>query len=74
MHGGYGIFGGMGFFGLLMVILFIYILVKIFQTNKKGYKQSESDQNQAMDILNQRYAAGEIDEEEYKKRKSVLKD
>ncbi len=54
---------GMGF-GWLLILLIIGLLVYLLQ-NKKSSTQ---------DILDKRYAKGEIDEEEYEKKSRHLKD
>jgi len=62
----YGMGGfGMGF-GWLIPLLFIGVLIYFINTNKK-------DELSAKDILDKRYASGEIDEEEYKRKKETLK-
>lgn len=61
----YGIHGyGMGL-GWLILLLFIAVLVYIMNGNKK-------DGQSAIDILDKRYANGEIDEQEYKTKKENL--
>lgn len=63
----YGMHGwgfGMGI-GWLIPLLFIVILVSFIKDNKK---EGES----ARDILDKRYARGEIDEKEYKTKKADL--
>lgn len=52
---------------LLIVVIFIYFFNQIFNQNKATRDES------ARDILDKRYANGEIDEEEYKKKKETLK-
>lgn len=72
MGGGYGMhrhMGGFGFwgFGLLfwvLVILFVYLLVSGRDSFKSG--------GDAIDILNKRFAKGEITKEEYTKIKNEL--
>lgn len=64
----YGMSGwgfGMGF-GWLIPLFFIGVLIYFINGNKK-------DEPSARDILDKKYASGEIDEEEYKKKKEELK-
>jgi len=56
---------GMGF-GWLIPLLFLGMLIYFLNTNKKN-------EISAKDILDKRYASGEIDEEEYKRKKELLK-
>ena len=54
------------------IIVLILLLLKPRNTNnyKDNYRES---QDSSMRILDERFAKGEIDEEEYKKRKEILK-
>lgn len=73
MHRGFGMFRGGGLVGIIIIAIALYFLIKYLNENKKG--SSGFNQNRsAMDILNERYAKGEIDDEEYDKRKKMLKD
>lgn len=67
--GGYGMIGG-----LIMMLLFwgivialIYVVVKWMSDRQGGGSRRD-----AMDILRERYASGEIDEEEFERRRKVL--
>ena len=57
---------GMGF-GWLIPLLFIFMLFYFINSNNNTDKES------ARDILDRKYANGEIDEEEYKRKKEQLK-
>lgn len=63
---GFGHFGFMGIFGLLIVAAIVVIIVLLVK-NKK------SSGNDLIGELKSLYVRGEITEEEYLKRKSVLK-
>lgn len=56
---------GMGF-GWLIPLLFVLVLFYFFNNNK-------NDKESAQDILDKRFANGEIDEEEYKQKKEHLR-
>ncbi len=79
MMSGYGMTGGFGGgFGWVFMILFwvliivsILALVKWMGTSSSASGRSGSD-NKALDILKERYARGEIDEQEFQKRKHEL--
>lgn len=67
--GGYGLFGG------LMMILFWGIVIALivfgvkWMSNNRG---SGGNQRDALEILRERFASGEIDEEEFDRRRKVL--
>lgn len=72
MMGGYGHGWGMIWWwiiGLLILIAVVWILVKSFNKNTPTNKESGKT---ALDILNERYARGEIDKKEYEERKKDL--
>ncbi|MFD1928930.1 SHOCT domain-containing protein [Sporosarcina siberiensis] len=74
---------GMGVIGVLVVLLLVIItvlviftIIKIARENKGGqttpaHKLSD---NEALSILQKRFAQGEISEEEYLRMKDVLKE
>jgi len=69
---GYGMGGGMPImmgFGFLIFSALIYLAFKLIKVNSPS---SSSSNNSALNILNERYAKGEIDEEEYTKKKIIL--
>lgn len=68
--GGYGMVGGLVmllFWGVVIVL--IVLAVKWFTDNQAGGNRGGRD---AVDILRERFAAGEIDEEEFERRKKAL--
>ena len=68
--GGYGMVGGLMmllFWGVVIVL--IVLAVKWFTENQAGGHRGRRD---AIDILRERFAAGEIDEEEFDRRKKAL--
>ncbi len=54
--------------GLGLLALIVYLIVKAFQVNIK----TGSESGKALEILKERYAKGEITEEEFKKMKKEL--
>ncbi len=79
MMGGYGMTGGFGggFGGIFMILWWVLIIVGIVMlvkwlatSNSVGGRRN--DGSKALDILKERYAHGEIDEQEYQKRKNDL--
>lgn len=74
MHGGYGMIG----YGIFRILIFIvaifivYMLIKRF-SNNRGYQSYPSNRDSnPVNILKERYAKGEINEEEYRKRLRIL--
>lgn len=68
--GGHG--WGMGWWwiiGLIIVIAVVWMVVKSMNRNTGS---TQSSGKTALDILKERYASGEIDKEEYEKRKKDL--
>lgn len=59
--------------GLIIIVIGAYLLIKYFDKNKNDTNIFSKKSN-AIDLLNERYAKGEIDEEEYNKMKKILKD
>ncbi len=77
MMDGFGMTGGFGFGWIFMILWWLLIivgivaLVKWMVTPSGTYSRTGSD-NKALDILKERYARGEIDEQEFQKRKRDL--
>jgi putative membrane protein len=82
MMWGYWNNGGLGWMGwlgmgigmlinLAIVGLIIYLVVRAF--SKDGFRDTHTNySNSAVQILKERFAKGEIDEEEYNKRMDVI--
>lgn len=69
----YGTGGGMFFmmiFGFLILLALIFIAFKLMKVNLPSNLSSSNDS--ALNILNERYAKGELNEEEYTKMKIIL--
>ena len=72
---GYG-FGTMSIFGLIplaLIGLIIYAIVKLTQS-RHGDNYNHGRESDALNILDQRFANGEISEEEYVKMKKMIKE
>lgn len=70
MFGGHGFgFGGgfMWLFWILVIIVIAWALKAVFSNAKGGAKDKSP-----MEILQERFARGEIDEEEFERRRKVL--
>jgi putative membrane protein len=68
--GGFGIFGGLMmivFWGIIIAL--IVIAVKWLTDNQRSSNPGKRD---AMEILRERFASGEIDEDEFDRRRKVL--
>ncbi len=77
MMGYYG-YGMMGY-GMIMMavmgiiaVLVIVALVKYIQRSSRNHTSSNLISNNALSILNERYAKGEISDEEYQKKKTEI--
>lgn len=65
---------GMGGFGMLMMLgLFVLIIMAVVLLMRgSNHSQHRQSSSRPIDILNERYARGEIDHAEYEERKSRL--
>ncbi len=83
MYRGFGHFGGFGVFGIIGMILgwliglaflagYIWMFVKVLRFNRL-MKRGAIESKPALEIVNERYAKGEIDQKEYAKLSSDLK-
>lgn len=64
------------FIGLIVIGLVIYWLYTTTQRQQNGYSAPmgySTHSSSAMSILNERYARGEIGDDEYKRRKAELR-
>ena len=71
-YGGYGMGGGMFFGAILWIVLFVvivYAFVHLFRTEDRGPSHRGSP---ALDVLEERYARGEIGRDEYLEKKGDL--
>lgn len=58
----------MGFIGLLLILILLYILWQRGDINLFG----KGNKKTPLEILQERFARGEISEEEYRRRKELL--
>lgn len=70
MGGGYG-FGG-GFMFLWWIVIIAAVVALVVWLSNSGRMSTSRREKSALDILNERYAQGEIDDEEYQRRKREL--
>lgn len=68
-----GHFFGGGFMWIFWVLIIVGIFF-LFQNIAKGNSGSSSDNETPMGILKKRYARGEIEEEEYERRRKELEE
>lgn len=63
---------GMMIIPIIVIGLFIFIIVKLV-INNDTKNDSKKEVDNSLKILNERFARGEIGEEEYKAKKELLK-
>ncbi|MFK5914496.1 MAG: SHOCT domain-containing protein [Woeseiaceae bacterium] len=66
-----GHFFGGGFMWVFWVLIIVGIFF-LFQNMRKGNSGGSDDKETPMEILKKRYARGEIDEEEFERRRKEL--
>ncbi len=54
--------------GVLLLAILVWIIVKAYSSKKRG----KPDNSSPLDILKERYARGEIDKDEFERRKKEL--
>lgn len=67
------LFGGWGqlLLGLIILIIVAYLLITIFRGSSRQGNRNETS-TRALDILNERFAKGEITETEYEKKRAMI--
>lgn len=66
---------GLLLFGLAFLIIVILIITGIFLLIRYSKKEQQRfTSNRSLEILQERFAKGEIDEDEYRRRKEVLEE
>ena len=75
-YNGYGMMGGWGIFMMIvlviLIVIIVYAVMKLVQGGSNAGTTSNS-RDEALEILNQRYAKGELSDEEYQQKKKILK-
>ncbi|UXX85265.1 SHOCT domain-containing protein [Roseovarius pelagicus] len=68
--------GGHGLWGGLMMVVFWGLIIGLIVLAARGYSARSDNVPRpgALDVLQERYARGEIDEDEYDRRKAKLQD
>lgn len=72
----YGMMGGGGIFGILILGLVVFLAIRLYN-NSNGLnsgRNSYTRKNDALETLKEKYAKGEISEEEYERKRKVLKE
>ncbi|WP_106450788.1 SHOCT domain-containing protein [Trichococcus alkaliphilus] len=74
---GYNMMGGWGIFLMIillviLIVIIVYAVMKLVQGGSNAGTTSNG-RDEALEILNQRYAKGELSDEEYQQKKKILK-
>ncbi len=73
MYGGYFGFLPMLLFWLFIIVIGVVLVKVITHPGRDDGKEPRSGGNNAMDILKERYAKGEIDKKEFEEKKKDLR-
>lgn len=57
--------GGMFFFWIILIVLAVFVVRGLFQSNSPANDNRNRDQLSAREILEQRYARGEITQDQF---------
>jgi putative membrane protein len=69
---GYSMMGGWFGMMILPIILIVVIIYVIYNQGGNNRFKDISARDNSLDILNERFARGEINEEEYNNKKNIL--
>lgn len=70
---GYGMMGGFGFLMMILLIVIVVAVVVMLTRRASGIGADRQERRSpGLDILDERYARGEIDVDEYRKRRAEL--
>ena len=62
---GFGMIGGMFLFWIVLIGLAVLFVRGLFQSNQSANRKRTNEQSSARQILEQRYARGEINQEQF---------
>jgi putative membrane protein len=68
--GGYGIFGLL--FWIFLIAIAVYLVLYLLRGGSERSSEGRSASQSALDILEERYARGEIDKQEFEEKKRDL--
>ncbi|SFK72908.1 putative membrane protein [Marinilactibacillus piezotolerans] len=63
---------GSGFFWPIPAVLLLVIVLSVIMIAKNNRQKKRPIESSSLEILNERYARGEIDDQEYSRRKKNL--
>lgn len=69
---GYGMMGGFGWLFMILVVVVVVAAVLVLFRRSDDHRNRQIRGSLPLDILDERYARGEIDGDEYKKRRADL--
>ena len=72
MMQGFGHGWGMGFGWIIGIVILVIVILLVINATRNQAGQTNSGNKTPLDILKERYARGEIDNEEFEERKKNL--
>ena len=69
---GFGMFGGMFIFWIALIVLAVILVRGLFQSNQSSNNIKENNYSTPGEILEHRYASGEINKEQFLQMKKDL--
>lgn len=72
MHDGWGMWGGWGFLWMLIPVVLVILLV--YAVRNSGRSRADERTDRAFAELRERYARGELSDEEFERRRRTLQE
>lgn len=72
MHGLNGMGWGMGWWWIIGLIFLVVLIWFLVRTTRRNQESNHTNNKSALDILKERYAKGELDNDEFEEKKRNL--